>query len=111
MALALNWSQVHYFIGVWCSKVLSRWHWNQIGCLTSIFKNIIDFESFMRCPLFNIFLVLLKYDFLLFLLLFNHLLIHAMNFRKIDHSFAIGEGRNAPLSSFIIPAGVVDDMF
>lgn len=34
-----------------------------------------------------------------------------MDFWKIDHPFAIGEGRYAPLPSFIVPTRVVNDMF
>lgn len=34
-----------------------------------------------------------------------------MDLRKIDHPFTISEGRNIPLSFFIVPAGVVKDMF
>jgi hypothetical protein len=34
-----------------------------------------------------------------------------MDLRKVDHPFSIGEWRNDPLSFFIVPAGVVEDMF
>ena len=33
-----------------------------------------------------------------------------MEFGKIDHPFPISKRRNYPLSFFVVPAGVVDDV-
>lgn len=33
-----------------------------------------------------------------------------MHLRKVDHSLAVGEGRDRPLSSLVAPGGVVEDV-
>ena len=42
--------------------------------------------------------------------LFYHFFGHSMQFREIDHPFTVGEVRNDPLSSFLAPFWIVDDI-
>lgn len=98
-------------VDVGSTKVLVGWERNDLRSIPCVSEYIVDLEPFNRRSFLKVLLVVLKNNLLLFLLLFNHLLVHAVHLGEVDHPLAIGKGRYVPLSFLIAPGRVVEDMF
>jgi hypothetical protein len=71
----------------------------------------VHFKTFIRRSFLTVFSSIFKGYLLALLLLVDHFPSHPVQFRKVNHPLAVGEGWDEPLPFLFVPVGVVDDGF